>query len=207
MILVSHWVATGATRRPGKELPPMCQPWISTTPRAPKTAGSRNSRAATRRCCSSGAAAIVFPAASEATRDGWSSSFTGSFPSGWRSLQSVACASASLCYAGGTDLSGNGEGILATTNFGKTWKTVPDGGLMTWAVSCADGATCVAGGADPNWAQFVVKTADGGGSWTKTTISTFPSADGMFTISLACPSADHCVAIEIGSGPTVITVS
>jgi hypothetical protein len=151
--------------------------------------------------------ALEFPAASEATRSGWTSSFTGSFPADWKSLESVACASQSLCYAGGSDLNGNGEGILATTNFGKTWKTVSDGDLMTWAVSCADSSTCVAGGSGPNWAQYVEKTADGGGSWTKTTISAFPSADGMFAISLACPSADHCVAIEIGNASAAIVVS
>jgi hypothetical protein len=151
--------------------------------------------------------ALIFPAASQATRDGWTSSFTGSFPAGWKSLESVACANLSLCYAGGFDLNGNGEGILATTNFGTTWKTVSDGDLMTYAVSCASGATCVAGGSGPDSAQYVEKTADDGGSWTKTTISAFPSADSMFTISLTCPSADDCVAIEIGSGPTAIAVS
>jgi hypothetical protein len=151
--------------------------------------------------------AIEFPAASEATRSGWTSSSTSSRPAGWDSLEGVGCTGLSLCYAGGSDLNGNGEGILATTNFGKTWKTVSDGDLMTWTVTCAGSATCVAGGSGTNWAQYVEKTADGGNSWTKTTISTFPSADNMFTISLACPSADHCVAIEIGSGPAAIVVS
>jgi hypothetical protein len=150
---------------------------------------------------------LQFPAASEATRSGWTSSFTGSVPAGWDSLEGVGCAGLSLCYAGGSDMNGNGEGILATTNFGKTWKTVSDGDLMTWTVTCADSTTCVAGGSGANWAQYVEKTADGGNTWTETTISTFPSADDMFTISLACPSADHCVAIEIGNGPTAIAVS
>jgi photosystem II stability/assembly factor-like uncharacterized protein len=151
--------------------------------------------------------ALIFPAASQATRNGWASSSTGSFPAGWKSLENVACVSLSLCYAAGTDLNGDGEGILATTNFGKTWKAVSDGNLMSWAVSCPDSTTCVAGGSAPDWAQYVEETVDGGHSWTKTTISTFPSADNMFTISLACPSPGHCIAIEIGSGPTAIVVS
>lgn len=150
---------------------------------------------------------IVFPAASQATRDGWASSYAGSFPADWKSLTSTACMSLSLCYAAGANLNGNGEGVLATTNFGRTWAVAPDGGLMSWAVSCPTSSACVVGGASLNGAQYVAETIDGGHSWTKTTISTFPSADGMFTISLACPSLGHCVAIEIGSAGTVIAVS
>ncbi|MGO8956552.1 MAG: IPT/TIG domain-containing protein [Streptosporangiaceae bacterium] len=145
---------------------------------------------------------ILFPAASEATRDGWASSYTGSFPAHSLEPNQVSCMSLSLCYAAGFS-----DGVLATTNFGKTWKTVSDGGLPSNAVSCPTSTTCVVGGNAPDWAQYVEETVDGGHSWTKTTISTFPSADNMITVSLACPTLGHCMAIEAGNALTAIAVS
>jgi photosystem II stability/assembly factor-like uncharacterized protein len=152
------------------------------------------------------AEAIVFPAASEATTDGWaSSSSTVSFPGDWKSLTNVACLNSSLCYTGGTDLTNEPSRVLATTNFGQTWKAIPDGKIgqtAPWAMSCVIGTMCVLSGE-----QAVAETLDGGHSWTSTTISKFPAADDMFTISLSCPSLGHCAAIEIGGGPTAIVVS
>ena len=146
---------------------------------------------------------LEFPAASEATSDGWASSSTGTFPKNWDSLMGVSCLNRSLCYAGGSD--NEPSKVLATTNFGNSWRAVPDGKLgqlAPWAVSCVRGAMCVLSGS-----QAVAETVDGGHSWTSTRISNFPAQDDMFTISLSCPSLGHCVALEIGGGPTAIVVS
>jgi photosystem II stability/assembly factor-like uncharacterized protein len=151
-----------------------------------------------------GTGALLFPAASETTRDGWTSWSAGKFPKNWDGLISVSCQSMSLCFAGGSDMNNEPGKVLRSTNFGATWQAVPDGKigqLSPWAVSCVPGAMCVVSGE-----QAVAKTVDGGRTWTSTTISKFPAADGTFTIDLACPSLGHCVAIEIG-GPSAIVVS
>jgi hypothetical protein len=136
---------------------------------------------------------IIWPAASQATNDSWASSATGSFPNDWKSLTSVACLSATLCYTTGSDLNNDGDRVLATTNFGATWEAVPDGKLSPWAMSCPTQATCVFGGG-----QSVVTTTNGGQSWTKTGISNFPPADGMSVFSIACASQSTCMAGEFG---------
>lgn len=64
--------------------------------------------------------------------------------------------STALCYAG-PEFDGT---ALKTTDFGKTWRHVPDGGLSLNAASCADATTCVLG-AD----QAVAVTKDAGHSW------------------------------------------
>lgn len=149
---------------------------------------------------------LAFPAASDATRDGWASS-AARHPAHWRWLTSVACMSSSFCLAAGMHATGNAKEVLITRNFGNSWTAVPDDGLLPWAVSCPDATTCVVGGAPLNGSQYVAETVNGGRSWTKTTISKFPASAGMNTYSLDCPSPGHCVAIEYGSGPTVIVVS
>jgi len=150
--------------------------------------------------------ALEGPAATDATRDGWASS-TASHPAHWDSLTSVACTSLSLCYAPGFDTTGNGNDLLVTTNFGKSWTTASVPLLLPWAASCPDTTTCVIGGAGANWSQYVVTTHDGGHSWTKTTISDFPASDDMSMYSLTCPSLGHCVGFEVGLGPRAIVVS
>lgn len=146
---------------------------------------------------------IVSPAATVATRTGWSSSYTGAgIPSGWDSLTNVACLSTSLCYASGTDLSSadGGEDVLVSGNFGKTWQSVSADGLLAWSVSCAPGAMCVVGGDALDGSQYVIETVDGR-TWAKSTISSFPAADQMDTSALSCPSLGHCVAIEGSLNP------
>ncbi len=142
---------------------------------------------------------IVFPAASDATVDGWASSYTGKFPANALEPNSVSCMSASLCYAAGF-------GLVETTNFGKTWRAASVGLPQAEAVSCASSTVCV-GGSGSGPAQFVVYTTDGGHDWNKTTISTFPASDDTSVVGLACPSPGHCTAIEAGTGPTVLVVS
>ena len=100
--------------------------------------------------------------------------------------------SLTLCYAA-PEYDGT---VLATTDFGKTWKHAADRGLSPNAASCADGVTCVLGGG-----QTVVKTSDGGHSWAKTAITSFPwkyTGGGETTDlwNLACPIPGHCVATE-----------
>jgi photosystem II stability/assembly factor-like uncharacterized protein len=137
---------------------------------------------------------IIWPAASQATGTSWASSSTGAFPKNWKSLTSVACLSPSLCYTAGSDLSGSGGTVLATTNFGKTWNAVASGNMTPWAMSCPTDKSCTFGGG-----QSVVTTINGGQSWTRTVISKYPSADAGFVISIACGSQDHCMASEIGN--------
>jgi hypothetical protein len=138
---------------------------------------------------------ITGAAASQVTRDGWGSSSAGRFPSGGDWLWAVSCMSTALCYAG-PEFNGT---VLRSTDFGKTWKHVPDGGLSLNAASCADTKTCVLGGD-----QAVEATRDGGHSWTRTTISNYPwkfsGAGGNTTDiwGLACPTPGHCVATENG---------
>jgi hypothetical protein len=143
---------------------------------------------------------IVFPAASQATHDGWASSYTGSFPKGSSEPISVSCMSPSLCYAAGI-------GGLATTNFGKTWTALSIPGLDPSAVSCWSSTACVAGGSNPAAAQYVAQTVDGGHSWTRTAISAFPAADYMDTVALACPGPGRCIAVEGNGSQTAIVVS
>jgi hypothetical protein len=144
---------------------------------------------------------ISFPAASQATRNGWASSYTGSFPKNTMEPVSASCMSLSLCYAAGIG------GLLATTDFGRTWKALSVQGLESNAVSCASSTTCVTGGSSSGAAQYVAETVDGGHSWTRTTISTFPSSDDMLIVTLACPGLGHCIAIEGNSGLTAVVVS
>jgi len=138
---------------------------------------------------------ITGTAAAQVTRDGWSSSSAGRFPSGQDWLWTVSCMSMALCYSG-PEFNGT---VLRTTDFGKTWQRVPDGGLSLNAASCANTTTCVLGGD-----QAVETTKDGGHSWTRTTISKYPwtyAGGGLNTTDiwgLACPAPGHCVATENG---------
>jgi hypothetical protein len=150
---------------------------------------------------------LLGPAATLSTRTGWAA-WTASEPKNWESLSGVACASATLCLAPGFDQSGNGDGLLASTNFGKSWTKMTVPFFLPWSVSCPAASTCVIGGdATPGWAQQVATTYDGGHSWTKTTISSFPASDDMNTYWLDCPAFGHCIALEYGSGPEAIVVS
>lgn len=147
------------------------------------------------------AGSIIWPAASQATTNGWASSSTGSFPRNWKSLTGVACLTASRCYATGSDLNNSGGTVLTSTNFGRTWTAADDGGLLSWAMACPTDTTCVFGGG-----QAVTTTTDGGHSWTTTTICSFPSSDYVFIFSLACASPGHCMAAEAGP-PSAIVAS
>ncbi len=144
--------------------------------------------------------AIIWPAASQATSDGWASSSTGSFPRMWKSLTGVACLTASLCYAGGSDLNNDGGKVLATTNFGQTWSAVADGGIAPWSLSCPTSSTCTFGSE-----QSVSTTTDGGQTWARTTISRFPSSDYLNVVSLACAGPGQCMAVENGSMSAIVT--
>lgn len=136
---------------------------------------------------------IAGPAADQVTHDGWASSSAGRFPHGEEWLWTVSCMSTALCYAG-PEFDGT---ALQTTDFGKTWKHVPDGGLSPNTASCADATTCVLG-AD----QAVAVTKDAGHSWAKTTISKYPwqlaGSDATQIWGLACATPAHCVATENG---------
>jgi hypothetical protein len=137
---------------------------------------------------------ITGAASAQVTRDGWFSSSAGRFPSGQDWLWSVSCLSTALCYAGPEF---NGK-VLRTTDFGKTWQYVPDGGLSPNAMSC-NIATCVLGGD-----QAVEATKDGGRTWTRTVISKYPwtytggGTNATDIWGLACPAPGHCVATENG---------
>jgi photosystem II stability/assembly factor-like uncharacterized protein len=132
------------------------------------------------------------PMTARTTRDGWASSTAGRIAAGWSEVTRMACLGRSLCYAGALGVSGK---ILASTDFGATWKTADDGGVTAWSLSCPTSGFCAAAGSG----QTVTSTTDGGRTWKRTTISNFPASQGMTTFSLACGSEGHCVAAEYGA--------
>lgn len=144
---------------------------------------------------------IYFPAASEATKDGWASSYTGSIPKDLGELTGVACMSQSRCYGAAFGV------LLLTTNFGRSWQRASAAGLGSFAVSCPTGTSCVTGGSSPGREQDVAETLDGGHTWIKTKISTFPAAGHPLITSIACPSFGHCIATEVTGDLTAIAVS
>ena len=144
------------------------------------------------------------PRVAVSTSDGWSSTITGSVPSGWYGITGVSCASRSLCYAAGIGPQGK---ALRSTDFGRSWHSVDGGGLtrIAWDTSCVPSSTYCALGGD---AQSVTATRDSGTHWSRTTVSGFPSSDDMNLFNVSCASRGHCVATEHGGyGKTAIVVS
>jgi len=127
------------------------------------------------------------------------------------SLSGISCPSASVCFAVGSNSSGNAL-VEQTTDAGGQW--VPDTtgvtGLGLNAISCADPDHCVAVGGESlggiiSPSNAVLVTSDGGKTWEASTV---PSVDGYLT-SVSCPDAEHCWATSavgiVGTSTVIVT--
>jgi len=124
---------------------------------------------------------------------------TGGLSSG---LSSVACASASICFAVGPNLAGlhdataPGEFVETTDGSQSDWSRVanaPAGTSMVSHIACSSGGACFAGGGSstPGGAPSFALLASPTDQWVAAT----PPAGFSSIASLACPTATSCVAI------------
>lgn len=128
------------------------------------------------------------------------------------SLSAISCPTASVCFAAGSDSSGNAV-VEQTTDAGGQWVQDTNGvtGLGLNAISCADADHCVAvGGVSLGGiigpSNAVLVTTDGGASWDASTVS---SVAGYLT-SVSCADAEHCwatAAVGIVGASTVIATT
>ena len=105
---------------------------------------------------------------------------------------SLACPSTSDCYGVGYTNS-NGNVVWATTTGGSTWSSlpIPSTPSVLEGVTCVSVETCfVVGGGD------VLKTTDGGSSWTTDQLWPLPGAGDLD--SVFCASATTCYAGAYG---------
>ena len=95
-----------------------------------------------------------------------------------------AIASSATCVAVGDD-GGNVASIIVTQNGGTTWSdsTPPTGVTTLSTVSCPSSAVCYAGGG-----AGIMKSSNGGASWTIQD-SSFPPQ------SISCFTIDECTAV------------
>ena len=128
----------------------------------------------------------ALPAAAAAVAPTWQAT------AGYRPLANVnavscapsATASTATCVAVGDD-GGNVASVIVTQNGGATWSdSTPPAGVTTLsAVSCPSSAVCYAGGG-----AGIMKSSDGGTSWTIQD-SSFPPQ------SISCFTIDECTAV------------
>ena len=127
------------------------------------------------------------------------------------SLSGISCPSVSVCFAVGSNSSGNAI-VEQTTNGGGQWVADTDGvaGLGLDAISCADADHCVAvGGVSLGGiigpSNAVLVTTDGGTNWEASTVS---SVDGYLT-SVSCSDVEHCWATAavgiVGVSSVIVT--
>jgi photosystem II stability/assembly factor-like uncharacterized protein len=135
----------------------------------------------------------------------------------WRPLATISprpdfqihCASATTCYALGSDLDGSNRGqLLVTTDSGESWQPVNLPAHLGWngAMSCVGASTCAILGMKASGATVFVETSDGGRSWSSHPgPSQLDSSSGHATsvpaiAGLACTSVTHCTAVAAASG-------
>ena len=96
-----------------------------------------------------------------------------------------ATASSATCVAVGDD-GGNVASVIVTQDGGTTWSdsTLPAGVTTLSTVSCPSSAVCYAGGG-----AGIMKSSDGGASWTIQD-SSFPPQ------SISCFTIDECTAVR-----------
>jgi lysophospholipase L1-like esterase len=134
-----------------------------------------------------------------ATTDGGTSWTSQTPPHSGGQLSSVACTSSLDCWAVGTN--GTAPTIIVTTNGGSSWstQTVPSGAPDLTDVACVPGSTssCWVTGETTSTsgagaAGFVLKTTNGGTTWSIR--ATFPetSTSGGGLLSVSCPNASNC---------------
>jgi hypothetical protein len=128
-------------------------------------------------------------------------------PNGTYGLYSLSCVSALSCVAaGGLNLDDGLSEVISTTDGGATWSWSADpvlSGVQTlWGLSCVPvpGSlpTCyAAGGASGTAGPVVLKSADGGATWSGD--ETYDDTGWMSSVS--CADASHCWTA--GGGTTV----
>lgn len=137
-------------------------------------------------------------------------------------ITALSCASASVCWASGFAWAG-GPAVAKTTNGGQTWTDMTPVAWVnvTWTpnvIDCVSATICWLAGMDGAGGlqnPSVVKTTDGGTTWTTfTNLPTFTSSDPNGTYELdgiSCVSAISCVAVgglnEADGTATVITTT
>lgn len=112
---------------------------------------------------------------------------------------SLACPSTSDCY-GVAYTNGNGNVVWATTTGGSTWSSlpIPSTPSVLEGVTCVSVETCfVVGGGD------VLKTTDGGTTWTTDQLWPLPGAGDLD--SVFCASATTCYAGAYGGAISTTT--
>ena len=121
----------------------------------------------------------------------WTSTPTRCFtPSG------ISCANAARCMVSGTQASGstNYGAVLRSVDGGNVWRSADvlkqaDTGLS--AISCPSSAVCVAVGNSTS--QPIVRTEDGGASWTGA-VPSMPTGESNSYLAVSCASASACQA-------------
>lgn len=103
----------------------------------------------------------------------------------------ITCSSTTSCIAVGFASGGHGA-IVATSNGGTSWKSlpVPTGVTAVTHISCSSKSRCLASGFSSSGIVFL-STSNGGRSWAK---HTAPSSIGGIN-GISCPSSTKCYAV------------
>ena len=140
------------------------------------------------------------------TTDGGTTWKTASLPSGLGSLGTVSCATATDCLATFFAADGQGSEVLASTDGGASWSSVPASGLpegVVLSTTCPAAAQCWAAGVthaqvsaeamtiEAGATPLLASTSNGGQTWLSTA-----APDGVSLVaSLSCPSTTKCYAL------------
>ena len=153
------------------------------------------------------------------TRDGGTTWRTALLASGLGSVGTVSCATANDCLATFSAIDGQGSEVLASTDGGEIWTSVPASGLpegVVLSTACQAAAQCWVAGAThaqisadglatlAGSAAFLASTTDGGRTWHSTS-----APDRVSLVeSLSCPSTAKCYALAFAkpAGTAFISV-
>jgi photosystem II stability/assembly factor-like uncharacterized protein len=131
-----------------------------------------------------------------------------SLPDQVGTLEAVACASPTVCVAGGylyftASKPVIGPTIVRTTNGGSTWGTVsvPTGLSVIYTVVCPTTSVCFVAGSGPGSEatepSIVAKSTDGGETWSTPIVLRGPGLG-----SIVCIDVEECVGIIFAEGTT-----
>jgi photosystem II stability/assembly factor-like uncharacterized protein len=114
-------------------------------------------------------------------------------------LQSIACPTSSLCYAGSFNATRNDAGLLVSSDGGATWEFQDSFSQVSLAhfgpsVSCPTATTCYATDySDSTFSARIIKTVDGGSNWTAKDLTVQGPLQGI-----TCPTTVVCYAYGEG---------
>ena len=147
------------------------------------------------------------------TTDGGANWVDQPSPPGWppnvqfgTTLDGMACPTTSDCVgSGGTSNIGTEQAVATTTDGGASWTTrsvSTNNGTVFNSVSCPTTTTCYAAGNNvglaPTPGSGIIKTTDGGSTWTEQTLpATIPGSNttqDYMLGSIACPTVSICFA-------------